>query len=244
MGALLGSSMFIVPQYLRNVQDYSATQTGLFFSLNAAGTGAGCVLSLTVLMPRLGPARCAAIGFGGLGTICSVLVYVLTPDTPGYLLSVLLVLQGFFLGPIIYSVGGLALSQVELPDLPESYTVLFFVRQLGTTIGIAAAAILLDWRMTFHSARMLDTANRLDPTVQSTLGHFFQLIERRGGSTSNPRLGAVQLFQLDVLKQTRLLSFIDISFCLAVLCAIGLTVVLAMRLRATRTGSRFHFTFQ
>ena len=244
MGALLGTGLFVIPQYLRNVQNYSATQTGFFFSVYAAGLATGLVLSLRALLPRLGPARSAVAGFSALGLTYMAFVYVFTPDTPGGLMAAILCLQGLCTGPIIYSAAGLALGQVQLPDLPESDTVVFFVRQLGITAGITAATIVVDRRMTFHSARILDQANRLEPLVRSTLSEFARVIERRGGPASSPQLGAIQLFQADVVKQAQLLSFIDIYFCLAVLCGIGLALVLVMRLRATRSGSRLHFTFQ
>ena len=52
VGAILGAGLFVVPQYLRYVQDYSATQTGGFISMYTTGLGLGLVFSLRVLLPR------------------------------------------------------------------------------------------------------------------------------------------------------------------------------------------------
>src|SRR6202041_3925418 len=54
VGAMLGADLFVLPQYLRTVQDYSATQTGGFISAYSAGLGIGVGPSLHYVGPRLG----------------------------------------------------------------------------------------------------------------------------------------------------------------------------------------------
>jgi hypothetical protein len=61
-----------------------------------------------------------------------------------------------------------------------------------------------------HSARLLDVANRLDPTVQSSLSSYSGLIVRNTGAGSNPAPDALQLFQANIITQSRLLSYIHI----------------------------------
>ena len=81
----------------------------------------------------------------------------------------------------------------------------FFVRQLGNTFGVTAATVMFDRRMTFHSSRLLDVANRIDPIVTSTLSSYSNLIHRNGGPGSVPGFGALQIFQNNVVVQSRLL---------------------------------------
>ena len=81
---------------------------------------------------------------------------------------------------------------------------------------------MFDRRMTLHSSRLLDIANRLNNTTRSTLEQYAALIHRNGGGSSDPGLGALQLFQNNVITQSRLLSYIDIYFGLAVLAAVAL----------------------
>jgi DHA2 family multidrug resistance protein len=75
--------------------------------------------------------------------------------------------------------------------------------------------------MTLHSSRLLDIANRLDATTRSTLARYADLIHRNGGGSSDPALGALQLFQDNVIAQSRLLSYIGIYYGLAVLAAVA-----------------------
>jgi MFS transporter, DHA2 family, multidrug resistance protein len=82
-------------------------------------------------------------------------------------------------------------------------------------------------------------ANRLDPTVGSTLAQYAGLIHRNGGGGSNPSLGALQLFQNQVITQSRLLSYVDNYFGLAMLAALALIIVAVSSIK-TRLG-RHHF---
>ena len=107
-----------------------------------------------------------------------------------------------------------------------------FVRQLGNTFGVTAATVIFGHRLTLHSSRLLDVANRLDPTVQSTLSSYSGLIVRNGGAGSNPALGALQLFQANIITQSRLLSYIDIYLGLAVLSGVAVVLLAMARLEA------------
>jgi hypothetical protein len=118
----------------------------------------------------------------------------------------------------------------------------FFLRQLGASLGVTAAAVLIDQRMTVHSSRLLDTANRLDPAVERGLRGFSSLIAARGNGTSVPNPGNYEIFQSLVVTQARLLAFIDICFCLAVAAGIGLIVVVAVRWRQLHTVEHPHLT--
>jgi hypothetical protein len=77
VGAILGCGLFVLPQYLRYVQDHSATQTGEFIVMYTGGLGAGLLLTLRVIQPRLGGPRTAALGLLLLiGTFTNLPLYV------------------------------------------------------------------------------------------------------------------------------------------------------------------------
>jgi len=62
VGAFFGAGLYVVPQYLRFVQDYSALQAGGFISMYTLGLGLGLQYALHLLIPRLGPLRTLAGG--------------------------------------------------------------------------------------------------------------------------------------------------------------------------------------
>jgi DHA2 family multidrug resistance protein len=240
VGAFFGAGLYVVPQYLRSVQDYSALQAGGFISMYTLGLGLGLQYALHLLIPRLGAMRTL---FGGMlilvaayGTIC----YIWTPTTPTIILAPMIFLQGFCIGPVILAAGNAVSANAPISEVNDISTTYFFVRQLGNTFGVTAATVLFDRRMTLHSSRLLDVSNRLDPTTSSTLAQYANLIHRHGPATSVPAAGALQLFQNNVITQARLFSYIDVSFGLAVIGVVALISLALSRIKLKRGPIHFH----
>ena len=240
VGAMLGAGLFVLPQYLREVQDYSAAQTGGFISAYTAGLGIGLTISLRYLLPWLGGTRLVALGAVMMSAVCVNFICIWTPTTPTLLLALSTFLQGVSMASLVLGAANISTGQAATFDLNDVSTSYFFVRQLGNTFGVTAATVMFDHRQTLHSARLLDAANRLDPTLQSTLLQYSRLIARDGGAASNPTLGAVQIFQSGVITQSRLLAYIDVYFGLAVLSMVILSLIVFTRSKdISSTASRF-----
>ncbi len=241
MGALLGASLYVLPQYLRNVQNYSATQTGNFFSIYGGGLGTGFIVSMRILVPNLGGWRTTILGFILLATTLTIFIYTWTPDTPTWFLALIVFIQGISIAPIATGISNLALGSVTLPHMSDTDATYYFVRQMGNTFGVTAVAVIFDRRLTLHSSRLLDVANRLDPTVRTTLAAYARVVADKGGGAHSPSLGALQIFQNVVVVQTRLLTFIDISFFLAVLCIVGIIMTAFARSKVKQAIIHLHF---
>jgi MFS transporter, DHA2 family, multidrug resistance protein len=240
IGGILGAGLFVLPQYLRTVQDFSSTQTGLFISCFTAGLGSGDMFALRLILPRLGGPKTVAIGLGAMLVTFSTFIYIWTPTTPTHILMALIFLQGLSLAPGLLGAANISTANALPADLNDVSTMFFFLRQLGNTFGVTAVAVMFDRRMTFHSSRLLDVANRIDPTVTSTLSTYSNLIHRNGGPGSIPGFGALQIFQNNVVVQSRLLSFIDIYLLLAFLVAAGMVLLLVTRFRYKSGPHCFH----
>jgi len=240
VGAFFGAGLYVVPQYLRFVQDYSALQAGGFISMFTLGLGLGLQLTLHLLVPRLGPLRTLVFGMLLLIATYVTIFYIWTPTTPTVVLAPAIFLQGFCVAPALIAAGNIVTSNAPVADVNDISTTYFFVRQLGNTFGVTAATVMFDRRMTLHSSRLLDVSNRLDATTRSTLAQYAELIHRNGGATSVPSLGALQLFQNNVITQSRLLSYIDIYFGLATLGVIALISIAVTKTRLKVGKHHFH----
>jgi DHA2 family multidrug resistance protein len=240
VGAILGAGLYVLPQYLRYVQDFSAAQTGYFISAFTLGLGTANVLSLRVILPRIGGPKTVALGLTCLIATFTTFVYVWTPTTPTHVLMFFIFLQGLSLGPALLGAANISTANALPADLNDVSTMFFFMRQLGNTFGVTAATVFFDRRMTFHSSRLLDVANRIDPTVTSTLSTYSALIHRNGGPGSIPGFGALQIFQNNVITQSRLLSFIDIYLGMAVLVGVGLLLLAITKFRFKNGPHCFH----
>jgi DHA2 family multidrug resistance protein len=240
VGAFFGAGLYVVPQYLRFVQDYSALQAGGFISMYTLGLGLGLQLTLHVLIPRLGPLRTLVFGLLLLIATYVTIFYIWTPTTPTVVLAPAIFLQGFCVAPVLIAAGNIVTSNAPVADVNDISTTYFFVRQLGNTFGVTAATVMFDRRMTLHSSRLLDVSNRLDATTRSTLAQYADLIHRNGGATSVPALGALQLFQNNVITQSRLLSYIDIYFGLATLGVVALISIAFTKTKPKLGQHHFH----
>jgi DHA2 family multidrug resistance protein len=241
VGAMLGAGLFVLPQYLRTVQDYSATQTGGFVSAYTLGLGVGAIVSMRYLLLRLGGTKLVAIGAVLMCVACVNFIYTWTPTTPSWVLAIAAYLQGMALGPLLSGASNVATGQAAIVDLNDVSTSFYFVRQLGNTLGVTAATVIFDHRQTLHSARLVDVANQLNPTVQATLAEYAGLIARNGGAGSNPSLGAVQLLQAAVIAQSKLLAYIDIYLGLAALSVVILLLLGWARIKHASVNVRAHF---
>ena len=240
VGAFFGAGLYVVPQYLRFVQDYSALQAGGFISMFTLGLGLGLQLTLHLLIPRLGPLRTLVFGLLLLIATYVTIFYIWTPTTPTVVLAPAIFLQGFCVAPVLIAAGNVVTSNAPVADVNDISTTYFFVRQLGNTFGVTAATVMFDRRMTLHSSRLLDVSNRLDATTRSTLAQYTDLIHRNGGATSVPALGALQLFQNNVITQSRLLSYIDIYFGLATLGVVALISIAVTKTKPKLGQHHFH----
>jgi DHA2 family multidrug resistance protein len=239
VGAFFGAGLYVVPQYLRFVQDYSALQAGGFIAMYTLGLGSGLQLTVHVLLPRLGPFRTLVFGLLLLTTTYVAIVYIWTPTTPTVVLAPAIFLQGFCLGPVIIAAGNVATANAPIADVNDISTTYFFVRQLGNTFGVTAATVLFDRRMTLHSSRLLDVSNRLDAVTRSTLAQYAHLIHRNGGGSSEPAAGALQLFQANVITQSRVLSYIDVYSGLAALGVVALVAIALTKIKSKLGPTRF-----
>jgi MFS family permease len=240
VGAFFGAGLYVVPQYLRFVQDYSALQAGGFISMYTLGLGLGLQLTLHVLIPRLRPVRTLVCGLLLLIATCAAICYIWTPTTPTIVLGPAIFLQGFSIAPVLTAAGNVVTSNAPVADVNDISTTYFFVRQLGNTFGVTAATVMFDRRMTLHSSRLLDISNRLDATTRSTLAQYATLIHRNGGASSDPALGALQLFQNNVITQSRLFSYIDVYFGLATLGVVALVSIAITRVKPKPGPHHFH----
>jgi MFS family permease len=240
VGAFFGAGLYVVPQYLRFVQDYSALQAGGFISMYTLGLGLGLQYALHLLIPRLGPVRTLAAGLLILVAAYLAICYIWTPTTPTIVLGPAIFLQGFSIAPVLTAAGNVVTSNAPVADVNDISTTYFFVRQLGNTFGVTAATVMFDRRMTLHSSRLLDISNRLDATTRSTLAQYATLIHRNGGASSDPALGALQLFQNNVITQSRLFSYIDVYFGLATLGVVALVSIAITRVKPKPGPHHFH----
>ena len=223
-GAMLSGGLYVLPQYLRTIQTYDATQTGFFYFIDGLASLVGYYLMIK-LAPHFG---LLALNFAGLslfiiGNFC--LVHLLTGDTPAATIAIFLVLHGVSNGMLIPGIGMLILPAIDLRFISFGAAIYLFFRSLGASIGVSAVLVLLDLRQTLHSSRLLDAANQLNPRLDQGLRAISGVVHSGGIAVNSSALGADQLFAGLVNTQARLLSFIDVFWALQILGLAGVVLL-------------------
>jgi DHA2 family multidrug resistance protein len=235
-GVLLSASLFVLPQYLRGVQDYNATQTALFFCVDAIATYVGLAFGAK-FAPKLSPQVVVLLGLSIFAIANHLLTLQLTPDTPALNLYLIVVLHGASLGMQIPAVSGMLLGKSSPRYLAFDMAIYYHVRGVGSVLGVSATGAMLDIRESVHSSRLLDLAGRLNPDIhrlQVGLGHA---LHARGLPATTANLGSYQIFQVLVTKQTLTLAYIDIFWCFQMLALAGIVLVLVLWPDARRAAS-------
>jgi MFS transporter, DHA2 family, multidrug resistance protein len=150
---MLYGQLYVVPQFLRNVQHHSAWGTGKLQSFNAVFFAIGLVSGARLMKP-LGLRRdlLAGAAFFTLGMWCWA--SRLTPDISDTAMLLPLALTGLGAG---WQIGPLStlINRDTAPALMGEGMELYLVqRQLGGSWGTAILAILLDRRESLWSGRL------------------------------------------------------------------------------------------
>lgn len=227
-GAMLGAGLYVLPQYLRTIQTYSATQTGYCYCVDCIASLAGYYLMMA-LLPHFGPFLLDSLAFvlfilGNFG-----FAHILTGETPGATIYMFLVLHGMSTGMLIPGIGLLVLPSIDLRFISFGTAIYLFFRNLGASLGVSAVLVLLDTRQSLHSSRLLDTTNRLSPLLNRSLKTFAELVHSKGITINSSSLAADQLFAGLVNAQARLLSLIDVFWALQILGFAGILLLIVHR---------------
>jgi DHA2 family multidrug resistance protein len=235
-GVLLSASLFVLPQYLRGVQDYNATQTALFFCADAIAMYVGLAFGAT-FAPKLSPQVVVLLGLSVFVIANHLLTLQLTPDTPALNLYLIVVLHGASLGMQVPAVSSILLGKSSPRYLAFDMAIYYHLRGVGSVLGVSAAAAMLDIRESVHSSRLLDVAGRLNPDVQRLVTGLGHALHARGLPATTANLGSYQIFQGLVARQTLTLAYIDIFWCFEILALAGIVLVLVLWPNARRAAS-------
>jgi EmrB/QacA subfamily drug resistance transporter len=139
IGALLGGPLYVLPQFFRVLGRHSATQTGCLLAIN------GATAAILFGLPQ---ARTWLLRLGGrLGLALIMLIQ-------DYYFWLPLILFGVYVSVGFPAVVTWAYRGSRSHFASNGFALYFGTRQVGMTIGVALSAILIDRRMTLHSARL------------------------------------------------------------------------------------------
>ncbi len=236
VGAIIFSTLQLLPQLLQSEFGYTATLAGL--SLSPGG-----VVTM-LMMPVAG--------------------YLTGKIQPKYLIGFGLAVVGLSMWHLTgldgnitfsYAVWGRIFTAAGLPflfipittasyaGLPPRSTnqaagLINVARNLGGSLGVALVQTTLQRREQFHQSRLAEQTVPSELSFQQALRHATQLFSNTTSSAADAMHHAYALIQQAIMQQATLLSYIDAFWMLAMLCVFALPVALMLRPIPTHAPSR------
>ncbi len=231
LGFGLYSSTFIIPIYTQSVLGWSALNAGLILIPSSITTG--------IMMPMIGKmiqrgvpqAYMVALGFLAFFVFTYWMHNVVTPDTGEEHIFWPLILRGVGLGLLFVPITTLSLSTLKGKEIGEGAAFTGMMRQLGGSFGIA---IITTFIARFNQEHRVNLVSHLDKTnfaVQQRVLQLQQGFMNKGFSTNESLNRAYQVMDYGVMKQSSVLTFVDIFYYLGILFLLCIPFVLLIKKR-------------
>lgn len=160
MRLAMGATPFMLALLLQIGFGMSPFQAGLLTFISAAGA---------LVMKTAAPPILRRFGFRSVLIVNAVITGVLfmayglfKPDTPHWLIMIVLLVGGFFRSLQFTSLNGLAYADIDQPQMSRASTLSAMTQQLVQSVGIGLAAMLLHMFMVMHGETTL-TARSISP---------------------------------------------------------------------------------
>ncbi|WP_213881653.1 MDR family MFS transporter [Pseudomonas sp. dw_358] len=203
--------VFLVPNYLSQLQHYSARQIGV--SLVAYGL---VQLVLAPFMPRLmkwsSPKIMVASGFLIMAAGCW-LGSGLDADSAANVIIPSTVVRGIGQPFVMVALSVLAVAGLDKREAGSASAVFSMLRNLGGAVGTALLAQIVASRERFHSARIIEPLSPFDPSLQERLGGTLQ-------TWLPAKQEQLELLARTVRREAFLMAYSD-AFYLACIALIG-----------------------
>jgi DHA2 family multidrug resistance protein len=223
IGIALYGALFAVPIFAQSILGYTSEQTGLLL-LPSALTSAAMMMVVARLVRKFDP-RYVLVS-GGLTLVFAMTQLGQLTTSTGE--------SNLWLPLIIRAVGTvlmfLPLNLATIGPLPKRDVAAasgFFnlTRQLGGSIGVAMLSTILDHRMAFHRATLVEHITTTDPRVVERLSTLERVFTSAGSSAAEAHARALALLDGTLMRQASVLSFNDTFWVIAVLVLAFLPLV-------------------
>ena len=230
LGMILSGSLFVLPEFLRNVdsQTHSATQTGCLIAVYAL-VAAAVRPTITWLVARFGPRKLTVVALGMMITGMLLFYRWLTISTSDGYFLLPLALYAACLAALLLSVGSGTVAKLDQANLLDGVSLYMTFRQLGAALGVAFLTILIERRETLHSSRLyehLDVANSTTSRALDQTGSY--LVNHAGADIAYSHVASIGLLARSGAHQVDVLSYADCFLFMAAAGAIAMCLIPVM----------------
>jgi DHA2 family multidrug resistance protein len=226
IGAILFGSNQIMPQLLQTSFPYTAMLSGL--AMMPGG------LAMLLIMPvagivtgRFQAKYLMALGLTGIA-LSMWYSTSLTPDASFDYFAWVRVFQTVGLPFMFIPINTVAYDGLPANKTNQASALMNVARNLGGSIGISTANVVLTQRTQFHQSRLVENTVPSSPAFQSTMQHLTQYFTAHGSSPAEANGQAMGLIGQLVNTQATILAYIDVFHVCAIAAALMIPLVLIL----------------
>ena len=235
LGALLFSSLVMMPQFLQTLMGYTAESAGLVLS--------GADLVLLFEMPVVGQLTTKVptkyiMAFGWLCLACGMYLSTRRLDLLISFKSAarLRIAQSFGLGFLFVPISLAAYIGVPAEKGNSVSGLINFMRNIGSSVGTSLVSTMLARRAQFHQSVLTYHATNYDPAFRNQVQGLSQQLFHAGATPPDAQASAYGRIYQSILVQSQTLAYIDTYKILAVAASIMFALAFLVRKNDPGTG--------
>jgi len=218
------TSVFLTPVVAQRLLGFAPTETGLLLLPGAIIAILGLIVSGKLLQNGVPPIVIVASGF-----VCFIYfnwcMAGMDLDTSWGAISRSLIFRALGMAFLTVPLTSLAVSSLQAKDVPQGAALNNMMRQLGGSFGISIVNTYSARRLAAHRSDMISNITASDPATVGRLNSYTTYFQAKGGTLLEARQKAMGLIELNVVKQSTLLSYLDTYFLIGLLFALALPLL-------------------
>lgn len=222
LGFGLYGSTLIIPIYTQSILGWTAMDAGLLLIPGSITTAIMMPFVGNMIQKGVPQGYMVGVGFLVFFFFTLLMHNRMTPDTGAEHLFWPLILRGIGLGLLFVPITTLSLSTLKGKQIGEGAAFTGMMRQLGGSFGIAIITTFITRLSQEHRVNLLTNLDPAKYDVQQRLAGMQRAFMAKGFTADEALKKAYQAIDLSVLKQSTVLSYMDIFMYLGVmfLCCI------------------------
>ncbi|MGA8855207.1 MAG: MFS transporter, partial [Christiangramia sp.] len=214
---------------------WTATDAGLLLIPSSITTGIMMPIIGKLLERGISHKYLASAGFVVFFLYSFWMYNLMTPDTASELMFWPLVTRGIGLGLLFVPITTLSLSTLQGKDIGEGAAFTGMMRQLGGSFGIAIITTMVSRLSQQHRVDLIPNISAINFQVQQRIQGLKQMFMSKGFSANESLDRAYQVLNGSIVRQSAVLSYMDIFLYLGILFLICVPFVLMIRKKKMQT---------
>jgi DHA2 family multidrug resistance protein len=229
LGFGLYGSTLIIPIYTQSILGWTATDAGLLLIPGSITTAFMMPIIGKLIQRGVPQGYMVSAGFLVFFIFTFMMHNAMTPDTGVEHLYWSLILRGIGLGLLFVPITTLSLSTLSGKNIGEGAAFTGMMRQLGGSFGIAIITTFITRFSQEHRVNLVANLNGSKFQVQERVNLLQQGFMSKGYTANEALKKAYQAIDYSVMKQSTVLSYMDIFYYLGIMFLLCIPIVFLIK---------------